>query len=968
MNTKRSHFLIAAIVGLSASIFVLIISFIFSGLFTAWEDKTADYRLKLRGKIDTHPDIVLIDIDDSSMQAIGRWPWDRAYHGKMIDILSASKAAAIGYDILFDHPVEGEGDRVLINATSSAKDLLYPVGFALQDKPVESIGTPDSRPSAGLPEKFTIVQDISNPGRIFSVERTVPPFAGLLTVTGGMGHISSNRDTDGTIRRVPLVVNLNGRFFPAFGLSVVASYLKVPNEDIVINPGSYITLKNAMIPGHTAKRNIHIPIDDRGMMVINYAGRWEDTFTHYSFVDILKEADKKDGLEGIGEILSGKIALISNTATGYDLKPVSIEDNFPGGGIHANIINTILTENFLRRLSIPGRILILIASGIAAAWIAINRRWKVSLLSCCLVVGAYWILSYILLLWTGFITDMFSPTVVMFLSFTTATLYGKGVEQERSTQLFTELELLGKSIKSMTGDLSAKEDELLRLRQELSERVSSAGMVMGQEEVSSRRIASLEVKMEETLREKVLLLRSKQQLEMKLARLLTEPSHSDLQLPDGLDELRKECARYGIITRSPRVLKIFEDIKKAAQTRSPVLILGESGTGKELFARAVHELSPRSVKPLIVVDTPAVSDNLFESELFGHVRGAFTGAVSDRKGYFEAAQGGTLFLDEIGDLSTRIQAGLLGVLQRHEFRKVGSATPIKTDVRIITATNKNLVEETAKGSFREDLYYRLNVVSVVLPPLRERPEDIEPLVHYFLGKYCAENGLKYGGGGNEKGDIKGLTPSAIERLKSHTWKGNIRELENVIARSVTMSKGGWITEEDMRLDFTNDTPPLNPLPQGEGRQNGAAIIPPPLTGGGEGEGEAQPLDAIRDEDFLSVLRKKGFNIGDTAKVFNISRGTAAHRFKGICFETLVRYNGDIQKASFELSGSSFAYIEVVKERVEEYYTNLIEVIKHCDSIEDAMSECRRRFKNLKGRYFRAMEELVRMYFDGKDTV
>ncbi len=971
MNSKRSQILIVTIIGVSASILIFIIAFIFSDFFTAWEDKTADYRLKLRGKIDTHPNIVLIDIDDSSMKTIGRWPWDRAYHGKMIDVLSASKAAVIGYDILFDHPAQSEGDMVLINATSNAKYLLYPVGFALQDKPVESIGTPDSRPSAGRLEEFSIMQETQDNGNIFNVERTAPPFTGLLTVTSGMGHISSNRDPDGTIRRVPLVVNLNGRFFPAFGLSIVAAYLKVPNEDIVINPGSYITLKNAVIPGHTAKRNIHIPIDDRGMMVINYAGRWEDTFTHYSFVDILKEADKKDGLEGIGEILSGKIALISNTATGYDLKPVSIEDNFPGGGIHANIVNTILTENFLRRLSLPGKILILIASGIVAAWIAISRRWKVSLISFCLLVGVYWFLSYLLLSWTGFITDMFLPTIVMMLSFTTAGLYGKGVEQERSTLLFTELELLGKSIKSMTGDLSVKEDELLSLRKELSERISSAGMVMGQEEVSSRRIASLEVKMEEVLREKVLLLRSKQQLEMKLARLLTEPSHSDLQLPDGLDQLRKECARNGIITRSPRVLKIFEDVKKAAQTRSPVLILGESGTGKELFARAVHELSPRAKRPFVIVDTPAVSDNLFESELFGHVRGAFTGAISDRKGYFEAAQGGTLFLDEIGDLNTRIQAGLLGVLQRHEFRRVGSTAPVKTDVRIIAATNKNLAEETAKGLFREDLYYRLNVVSVVLPPLRERPEDIEPLVHYFLGKYCAENGLKYGGGGNEKGDIKGLIPSAIERLKSHTWKGNIRELENVIARSVTMSKGGWITEEDMRLDFTNDPPPLNPLPQGEGRQKGAAIIPPPLTGGGEacpelvegGEGETQPLDSLRDEDFLSVLRKNGFNIGDTAKVFNISRGTAAHRFKGICFESLVRCNGDIQKASFELSGSNLAYIQSVKERVDEYYTNLIEVIRQYVSAEDAIAECRRRFKNIRGRYFKAMEELVRRYFD-----
>ncbi len=181
-QVNRSQILIVTIIGISASIFVLIISFIFSGFFTAWEDKTLDYRLKLRGKIDTHPDIVLIDIDDSSMQAIGRWPWDRTYHARMIDILSTSRAAVIGYDILFDHPAGGEGDRVLINATSNAKELLYPVGFALSDKPVESIGTPDSRPSAGRLEAFTIPKEMPEQGHLSNVERSVSPFTGLTPV------------------------------------------------------------------------------------------------------------------------------------------------------------------------------------------------------------------------------------------------------------------------------------------------------------------------------------------------------------------------------------------------------------------------------------------------------------------------------------------------------------------------------------------------------------------------------------------------------------------------------------------------------------------------------------------------------------------------------------------------------------------------------------------------------------------
>ncbi|MBI5038558.1 MAG: sigma-54-dependent Fis family transcriptional regulator [Nitrospirae bacterium] len=240
-----------------------------------------------------------------------------------------------------------------------------------------------------------------------------------------------------------------------------------------------------------------------------------------------------------------------------------------------------------------------------------------------------------------------------------------------------------------------------------------------------------------------------------------------------------------------------------------------------MFARAIHEWSPRSKRPFVIVDTPAISDTLFESDLFGHVRGAFTGAINDRKGYFEMAHRGTLFLDEIGDLSGRIQAGLLGVLQRYEIKRVGSSSPIKVDVRVIAATNRNLSDDIDRGTFREDLYYRLNVLPVELPPLRERREDIEPLAHYFLGKYCAENGIS-------NLPIKGITSEALGRLKAHSWRGNIRELENVIARAVTMAKGKWITEADLNINhFTSINSILTQIPRN--------LPSPPLVKGGWGD-------------------------------------------------------------------------------------------------------------------------------------
>ena len=937
IKSKDPHPFVTLGIGLGCSLFAVIISVLFSGLITAWENKTLDYRFKLRGSISSHPDIVLIDIDDVSMRAIGRWPWDRSYHARMIDILTKSGSSAIGYDVLFDQLAGIEGDTILKNITAGAKNLYYPVGFALQAAPLESVKHTKSDPSMEMLKKFNLPWQMPVNGHLLNVERSVAPFSELLKVSEGMGHISSNRDADGTVRRVPLAVNLEGGFFPAFGLSLARAYLQVPEADILIQPGSGIFLKNAKRPGERGSKDIKIPIDDHGMMVINYAGRWEETFVHYSFIDVMRAAESEQGRNDLRESLKGKICLVSNTATGYDLKPTPVEENYPGGGIHASIIDTILTEGFLREISRAGKLLILLILVTGAAWLSAGsiagRDWKISLLSLCILIVAYWGLSYAAFSKMGLITEVFSPSLGMILGYLTATLYGKSVEQRRTVRIEAEMEQLGKSLKSMSQDLGKKEESLSNLREELSERMSLFNTVMVRDEESIQRIVHLEAKVESALKEKSLLLDSKQQLEMKLARILTEPVHSEFPLEGEWEELQRECAGHGIITRSLKVLRRFEQIRKAAQTKSPVLILGESGTGKELFARAIHELSLRSGRPFVIVDTPAISDALFESDLFGHVRGAFTGAVNERKGYFEMAQGGTLFLDEIGDLSGRIQAGLLGVLQRYEIKRVGSSSPFKVDVRVIAATNRNLSEDIGKGTFREDLYYRLNVVSVELPPLRERMEDIDPLVLYFLEKYRAENGIS-------DHEIKGVTPDTLRRLKAHSWRGNIRELENAIARAVTMAKGKWITEGDIGpLQFS----PSSPL-AGEGKEEGNL----------EGAGE---------EAFISLMERTGFSIDKTARILGESRNTVAHRFKGICFERLAACNGDTDRASLELSGGRSESLHKVRQRMEEYYNNLLIVIQQYKYAEDALSECRRRFKNLKGRYFTAVEKLVNKHFE-----
>ena len=230
----------------------------------------------------------------------------------------------------------------------------------------------------------------------------------------------------------------------------------------------------------------------------------------------------------------------------------------------------------------------------------------------------------------------------------------------------------------------------------------------------------------------------------------------------------------GIIGKSRKMRELFDMIQKVAASQSSVLILGESGTGKELAARSIHTCSPRKSKPFVAVNCGAIPENLIESELFGHKKGAFTGAVGDRPGLFEQAEGGTLFLDEIGELPLLMQTKLLRVLQEREFKRVGDAQTRKTDVRIISASNRDLEAQVKDSSFREDLFYRLNVVQLVLPPLRERVEDIPLLIEYFCRKLQA----------NGQGKPATVTPGALKMLVNHPFPGNIRELENCIERSL----------------------------------------------------------------------------------------------------------------------------------------------------------------------------------------
>ncbi len=239
----------------------------------------------------------------------------------------------------------------------------------------------------------------------------------------------------------------------------------------------------------------------------------------------------------------------------------------------------------------------------------------------------------------------------------------------------------------------------------------------------------------------------------------------------------------GLIGSGPAMRQVYRLTRKVAQSNASVLLLGETGTGKELIAKAIHRLSPRGSGPFVRVNCGALAENLLESELFGHVRGAFTGAIDNRTGRFEAAHTGTVFLDEINSTTPKLQVKLLRVLQEHEFERVGDTQTIRVDTRVIAASNRDLMEEVQNGRFREDLYYRLNVITIYLPPIRERREDIPELVGHFLRLYNEANHR----------NVPHIEPAAMEALQKYDWPGNVRELQNYIERAVVLAPGDEIT-------------------------------------------------------------------------------------------------------------------------------------------------------------------------------
>jgi DNA-binding NtrC family response regulator len=343
--------------------------------------------------------------------------------------------------------------------------------------------------------------------------------------------------------------------------------------------------------------------------------------------------------------------------------------------------------------------------------------------------------------------------------------------------------------------------------------------------------------------------------------------------------LKQRYSFPAIVGKSDKMLAVFDLVTQVAPSRSTILIHGESGTGKELIAKAIHSASPRADKAFIPVNTGSIPADLLESQLFGHVKGAFTSAIASKKGLFEVADQGTIFFDEISTITPETQAKLLRVIQEREFMRLGGTDTIKVDVRILAASNEELLKLVRDGRFREDLYHRLNVISVQLPPLRDRKEDIPLLVERFLEQFCKENGKP----------PRGFTHGAMKLLMDYEWPGNVRELENVVERAVVLS-----TQEAMDTDLLPENVRTREIVRGVRLQLAEFLPPLPGESGGRGTAPAPSLFEILEEVerriIVDMLERTNWNQTEAAERFQIPLSTLNQKIKRLGIETRRRAN------------------------------------------------------------------------------
>jgi DNA-binding NtrC family response regulator/CHASE2 domain-containing sensor protein len=780
------------------------------------------------------PGLLLVARDSASEARFGNGVWDRALLARTVTGLWQAGATAIGLDTALGQPAApGRG--------GAASDALLAQAMAAAGNVVVAIAPAGASPAAPLGQ--------------------------------AVGHTLTLSESDGVVRRVPLLVRREERELVALGVALAAQASGVPAAQLIAR----------------------VPVDADGAVLL----RWAPDLEVRPFGEIWAALEQGES-QRLRKLVEGKaVLLLTEPTAARRLTPIGPLSDI---AIQAELLNAVLTGGWLRAtpavVVLPATLLL----AALAAWLGLASRTAAATFGVGIALLVYVAALVQVPARTGIVLPVLGPLGAMLVA-------GAGALAWRQVGASRRLRSLEGEVEGVRDALIRQESTVETLEEDLEAARAAVARSTGAERELLQAAEALRSQLADARAQEAQTRARLQAVESELRATSSGPAA--LTDPE-LERLRIQCAEVGIVTRDPAVLALFRDARKAARASLPILIAGEPGTGKELFARALHRLSPRAAGAFVAVNTAAVPPELFESELFGHVRGAFTGATGDRKGYFEQADGGTLFLDEIGELRADHQSKLLRALQERTFHRVGAARPTTVDVRIVAASNRDLERGVAEGWFREDLYFRLRGLVLRLPPLRERRADVAPLAERFLQESAVETGRHLA-----------LSEAAVHALEQHGWPGNVRELQSCVRRAAALAEREVLTPEDLRLESTS-----------AGRM--------------ESEGDAAVLDC---------LRRHGFDMQATARALGCDRSTVTQRLKGLGFQALVETEGDRPRAAAILAGDP-ALAHVVELKLAEYHEHLLRSVAAFDSADAALSACRRRFKNLPERYFRALETLV----------
>jgi DNA-binding NtrC family response regulator/CHASE2 domain-containing sensor protein len=867
---SRKYIIVTSLV-----VVLLVLLQLASGPMHKLEQGLLDVRYHVRGQVPADTNVVILYFDNDDIASLGGWPLKRNYYALLIDVLTKSNVQVIGLDIFFgEHNLEyPEHDNLLAAKAAASGKLVCYCYFRRVER------TEISSPSLA-PEQFPALEKMSEP-LLYGAQIQLP-YRELLDSSAGIGHTNV---TEGAVSQLPLLIDAGGRTVPAFAFEVLRLFAQVDRSQVQLASHS-VTLQ-------TKEGQIRIPISGDGTTALNFQGALS-SFRRYRCVEVLRSF-----LSGSTNLssLRNKIVFVSVIGEGRGkFFETPFDPQFPDIGLQATFVDNALNNRFLSTVSpFVGELLIPAALALVFMFLIVRfgyfRGGIFGLLLAVLYVSA----SQLMFVTACVVLPVLGPLMLLLVAWLGPVLYDYFVVEKHLARLESEKQ-------KAESRLRERELKLQMLEKELLDQKAPAPLARGSELVD-------EIK------------RYKEEIRTLSAQVSDMVEFEAVEL-----EPKSETAVFeGIVYHTAGKMKgVVDLIRKISASDANVLILGESGTGKELVARAVHNLSDRRGKVFVAVNCGALTETLLESELFGHERGSFTGAIKDKIGRFEHANGGTIFLDEIAETSEVFQIKLLRVVQSGEFERVGANTTMKTNARIVAATNKSLRELVVEKRFREDLYYRLNVFSIELPPLRERKGDIPFLAHHFVK---AEDGAL------------SLSSTVMDAFLQYRWPGNVRELQSAVTRA-----GIFARSDGRKLIQLRDLP-----------EEVAAAT----------KGQVDIEDQI-----LEILRSKKFSrssISETAEELGgLNRGTVAEYFRGMCFKHFFENVWDANNAVKALvKGDDADSSERVQKKLHEYLGNVVEGLTPGQDFETSKISLRPKYKNLPQRYHTILDEVVRAYLEGK---